>query len=178
MVIRRTPLHRGPPWNFRTQYAIVNWCIVIFWLLRILSPAAWILSLFQVEDRTGRPHAAPRPTELYVLIMQCCVLLLLAAAPHEWLSHWAILLMVVLLIVEVCQYHAYIMIIRPAIDRAYIQYNFARTIILTLISYQGLISLFAIVYLSRFSNQFNVTDFNSISAWSLSAGILTGTGFS
>jgi hypothetical protein len=176
--LKRTPLYRGSPWNVRTQYWIVNWCVLVLWFLRIFSPAAWILMVFQVQDREGRFHSAPKPTELYVLIMNTCVPFILFALPTTWLSHWAFLVASVLLIIEVCQRHIYLMVIRPAIDQTYTQYNFARTMLLTLISYQGLISLFGIAYLSRFSDQFSISEFNPVAAWSVSAGILTGTGFS
>jgi hypothetical protein len=171
------PFHRGPPWNFRTQYSLVNWAISFLWLLRNASPAAWILSAFQVEDGEGRHHTAATPTEVYVLLVHAGIPLVLFFLPTTWVSYWAVTLIAVLLIVEICQYHVYLMVIRPVIDRGYTQYNFARTMLLTLISYQGLISLFAIVFLSRFSDQFSVP-LDAISAWSLSAGILTGTGYS
>lgn len=175
----RTPLERGAPWNFQTQYGIVNWSVSAIWFLRLASPAAWILSLFQVQDNTGRYHAAARPTELYVLLTHgCCTLLFLALAPRPWISSWVVTAAVILLIVEVCQYHFYLMILRPSIDRAYAQYNFSRTLILTLVSYQGLITLFSILYLGRLESQFSVTKLSRASAWFLSAGILTGTGYS
>ena len=175
---RRLPFHRGPPWNFRTQYLLVNWAIVVLWLLRNASPAAWILSLFQVEDREGREHTAPTPTEVYVVLVHATIPLALFLLPSAWISHWAVALIAALLILEICQYHLYLMVIRPVIDRGYTQYNFARTMLLTLISYQGLVSLFAIVFVSRFSDQFTVPSLDPVAAWSLSAGILTGTGYS
>ena len=178
-ILPRTPFDRGAPWNFKTQYEIVNWCISAVWVLRLASPAAWILSAFQVQDSTGRYHAAARPTELYVLLTHgVCTLLFLALAPRSWLSSWIATAAAFLLIIEICQYHFHLMILRPAIDRGYIQYNFARTLILTLLSYQGLITLFAILYLGRFESSFGMAHLGRASAWSLSAGILTGTGYS
>jgi hypothetical protein len=117
---------------------------------------------------------------MYVLILHAGILLTLFVIPTSWLSNYFFFLMSLLLITEICQYHVYLMIIRPVIDRTYTQYNFARTMILTLISYQGLISLFALLLLSKFSQQLSVPagEFNAVTAWSLSAGILTGTGFS
>lgn len=175
---RRTPLYRGSPWNYRTQYEIVNWCIFILWILRIGSPAAWTLSAFQVKGQDGRYHSAPGPTEIYVVFTQAIVAIILFSVPQYVLSSYFIQIPVYILIIEICQYHAYLMIFRPAIDSRYVQYNFSRTIILTIFSYQGLISLFAIVYAGRFADQFSIAELNGISAWSLSAGILAGTGYS
>lgn len=148
--------------------------------MRISSPAAWILSGFQVKDREGRSHAAATPIELYVLTVSFCILSLLFLAPKDILQHWIVSSIATIFIIEICQVHAFRMLVRPIIDRTYVQYNFARTMVLTLISYQSLISLFALIYVCSLSNQFNITGdkFNSWAAWSLSVGILTGTGYS
>jgi hypothetical protein len=178
-ILPRTPFDRGAPWNFKTQYEIVNWCVSAVWVLRCVSPAAWILSAFQVQDNIGRYHAAARPTELYVLLTHgVSTILFLAFAPRSWQSSWIVTIAIVARIIEICQYHFYLLVLRPAIDRTYIQYSFARTLVLTLLSYQGLITLFAILYLGQFEDSFSVARLGRVSAWSLSAGILTGTGYS
>jgi hypothetical protein len=178
----QTPLHQKPPWDFRTQYRVVNSLIFFLWLVRIGSPAAWLLSLFQVKDREGRTHSSAWPTEAYVIAVHAGILLALVFAPFIFLKSTIIATIATILIIEICQYHIYLMIVRPVIDKAYTQYNFARTMILTIVSYQGLASLFAIIYLAKFGDSFNlpsgVSELTATSAWAVSAGILTGSGFS
>jgi hypothetical protein len=181
--LKTTPLRKEPPWNERTQHRIVNFFINLLWLLRIFSPAAWILSFCRVEDREDGISSSAWRTELYVLTINVLFLIALVAAPIQWVQHWLASIIIVLFILDTCQYHVYLMIVRPEIDKAYSQYSFTRTILLTLISYQGLITLFGLLYLSIFSDSFNGLppdnpNLNRASAWALSAAILTGSGFS
>src|SRR4029077_10879563 len=180
---KMTPLRREPPWSEKTDFHVVNFVVNVLWLLRILSPAAWILSaLADEEPEKNIGHSAGK-TELYVVGVNIIFLTILLVAPIYLMRSRLFSVIILIFILETCQYHVYLMIIRPEIDRHYRQYSFSRTIILTLISYQGLITLFALLYMSSFFDSFNglsagQTDLTRTSAWAVSAGILTGTGFS
>jgi hypothetical protein len=177
--VKRMPLRRDPPWDTKTQYFIVNASIFLLWLLRLISPAAWILSVWPAKKPE---HPSALRTEIYVLAVNTLSLIVLFVVPTNWIRYQISSAFVILLIVENFQYHLYLMVFRPVIDKSYSTYglnNFPRALMLTLISYQGLVTLFAFVYLSTFSACFNPPgDLTRISAWALSAGILTGTGFS
>jgi hypothetical protein len=63
----RTPLNRRPPWNYRTDYTIVNWFVSFIWLLRVASPSAWILShpRFQIPGQGNRFYVKSGAAEKY-----------------------------------------------------------------------------------------------------------------
>jgi hypothetical protein len=178
----RTPCRRESPWDYRSEFWIVNSCLDVLWLLRMLSPAAWILAQFRVERADGQVHVSARSTEVYVLLTNSCFVIALVFAPLDLVRTWTFSVIVIVFILESTQYHVYLMILRPEIDKSYAHYSFSRTIILTLLSYQGLITLFGLLYLSRFPDSFSISpttaELSRTSSWALSAGILTGTGFS
>jgi len=180
--VNRTPLRREPPWDYRSEFWIVNSCLNVLWLLRTLSPAAWILPQFRVEQAEREVRAWTRITEVYVLLTNICFLATLVFVPLGVIRSSAFSVIILLFILESIQYHVYLMIFRPEIDELYAHYSFSRTITLTLMSYQGLVTLFALLYLSSFAGSFNISaevqELSRASAWALSAGILTGTGFS
>jgi hypothetical protein len=177
-ILERTPLDRGYPWSARPGYPIVQCALFFLWLGRLVSPSAWLLSFFKTRAPDGRMHTAANATEYYVIITQLTALLYLTLAPEKWLHLLAVQFVTALLIIEICQRHLYLMVIRTGVDKNYVPYNFSRTLILTLVSYQGLITLFALQYLSGFSDKFGNKPLSRISAWAMSAGIFTGTGFS
>jgi hypothetical protein len=181
----RSPLRRQAPWNEGSQYGLVNGSVLLFWMLRILSPAAWILSIAppRASDVTGHPSAWR--TELYVIVTNLIYLAALLILPLSYIQSPVATVIIVLLILEGCQYHIFLMVLRPVIDKSFTTFgphNFARTIMLTLISYLGLITLFALLFLSVFADSFNLPvaspKLDRTSAWATSAGILTGSGFS
>jgi len=180
--INRTPFRRELPWDYRSEFWIVNSCLNVLWLLRMVSPAAWILPQFRVQQAEGQVRAWTRTTEIYVLLTNICFLTALVFVPLGLIRTSAFSVIIVLFILESIQYHVYLMIFRPEIDERYAHYSFSRTNTLTLLSYQGLVTLFALLYLSSFAGSFNISteiqELSRASAWALSAGILTGTGFS
>jgi hypothetical protein len=144
----------------------------------LISPSAWLLSFSKTKSDDGRLHTSANATEYYVIVTQSTAILYLWLAPENWIGLPVVQILTALLIIEICQRHLYLMVIRTGVDKNYVPYDFSRTLILTLVSYQGLITLFALLYLSRFPNDFDKGPLSKISAWAMSAGVFTGTGFS
>jgi hypothetical protein len=181
----RSPLCRQAPWNESSRYVLVSWSVLLFWVLRILSPAAWTLSIAPPRTGDAAEHPSAWRTELYVVVTNLIYLAALLILPLRCIESPVATVTIVLLILESCQYHIFLMVLRPVIDKSFTTFgphNFARTIMLTLISYLGLITLFALLFLSIFADSFNLPvdspKLNRTSAWATSAGILTGSGFS
>ncbi|MEQ1935057.1 MAG: hypothetical protein ABL962_14455 [Fimbriimonadaceae bacterium] len=113
--------------------------------------------------------------ELYVvgvLVLSFTFMIL----PRSELSSAIVVVSSAIFIVEIVQYHFYLLLIRPYIDATYIQYSSVRTIILTLISIASLNTLYADLYLFGMKPNF-VGEISAFSAWAFSVGQFTGSGY-
>lgn len=185
-IIARTPIDDGPFYGRRSPYLLANAVLFGLWVLHLMSPTAWLYAFFQqkgVDD--GRYHTGPNAPDVYVLLSFVILPVSLLVLP-EWYWHkWVVpgvaipLLpfLAILLAIDCFRESLYTMAIRPIVDPTYRQYSAIRTFSRILFYYFNSANLFAIIYYSLFKGSFNFP-LTPVSAWMLSVGIITGTGFS
>lgn len=176
--IEQNPLRRQYPFTHHSGYFIVDLVIALIWILQIFSPAAWISTIFSHKGKDGRYHSNPLAIEMYLSF----VFLFgwyAAFMPTEYTRPNAMLYVILsaILLIEIVQYHFYLILIRPAIDATYRQYSSLRTILLTIMAYVNVVNYFSIIYLHGLWESFPL-DFKPWSAWAFSVGEISGSGYS
>lgn len=173
---KSNPLMRTGPWAYRSPYPVENIFISLLWLIRVFSPGSWWGAAFSYKGNDGRYHARPIPTEIYLGLV---FLFGIIAGLTDLFARYpkTVTLLAILFIVEIAMHHFWIMLIRPRIDKSYVQYSGLRTIILTCIAYINIVNLYSALYLNTFGNHFD-PQIRPWLAWAYSTGEITGSGYS
>jgi hypothetical protein len=175
--VQRSPLTRTVPFRTSQGFLIVDFTLLLIWVAQIFSPSLWLGTIFAHRGIDGRFHQNPHFTDVYILTVLILGFFFLALRPPLESSLLIVIIISSLVIVEIVQYHFYLVFLRPFIDSTYRQYSGIRTVINTCIAFINLISYFAVIYLHAFHSDFSPA-LNAWTAWAYSVGEISGSGFS
>jgi hypothetical protein len=172
-----SPIERASLGTDRAKYPILRVSIEVLWIARLLSPSRWILSFFKEPGPDGRDHVAPVPTDLLVIFwfLVACALLVFSGRLRAHAT--VVSLFSIVLITDILRANVHLMIVRPALDRAYRPYNATRSFLLSGVGYLTATSLAAAIYNSALYAQFS-RPLDVMVAFSLAVGIATSSGAS
>jgi hypothetical protein len=175
-LIANNPFRTEYPWNVKSSYLIVEVTMFMLWLARIVSPGSWWGAVFSYKAKHGRYYSQPHATELYLILV---FVFGIFAGFTTVFGHRNTVVSSIsgILIIEIVYYHFWIMIVRPRIDKNYIQYDALRTLILTFMALFNLVNFYAAIYFHYFFSEFS-SDLTPWITWAYSVGEITGSGYS
>ena len=160
----------------RTGFFILDSAAQFVWILRIFSPAAWILAFFQ-RERDGSYYTQPLATEIYTLAAVGFPYLILAASCFFQHNFPILTFLCIILGVESIQNQFFNLVLRPALQPTYRAYSASRTLLILMLQYVQAIGVYATVYLNYVSISFNIKQFNGAAALEFSALTMTTVSF-
>ena len=149
------PFRKQGRWQQKSEYPLLNVVRDFVWVIRLFSPISWISPFFSFRQR-GIVYSHPYTGEVYMLVSFAITTVMLVATDSGWIPSSIVGVWSVLILLEILQYQAQTVFLRPVFQENYRPYSAERSLIILAGQYIHTLVAFANLYVCFLSNDFKV----------------------